>query len=388
VSSVPLCLRNENRFTLMRIKTIESFPVEIPLKAAYQMITALGVHDVSRYLLVRVLTEDGIEGAGEATVSVRWSGETVWGAQAVVDRILTPALIGCDPTDIDEVDRRLDLAAVHNWFAKSAIEMACWDIKGKSLGKPVYELLGGACRPLAVRSRFSMGAYDVERARRRAGELVEQGFDTIKVKVGGPAQADIDRVRAVRETIGPDRQLTIDANCGWDVDTAIYCIQTLDDCRLALVEQPTANGDYDALARVRRETKPPVMADDICFDLVHARELIRNQCCDVINLYPGKQGGIRKAQQIAEFAAEHRVACSIGSNLELDVATAAMAHFVVATSNMQVEKYPGDMLGPAYHQFSIVKEPIDIRGPMTTISNRPGLGIEVDWQKVKEHRCE
>ena len=84
------------------------------------------------------------------------------------------------------------------------------------------------------------------------------------------------------------------------------------------------------------------MADDICFDMIHARELIRNECCDVISLYPGKNGGIRKARAIAEFAAEHGVACSIGSNLEYDVATAAMCHLIVATENMRVEDYPGD----------------------------------------------
>jgi L-alanine-DL-glutamate epimerase-like enolase superfamily enzyme len=372
----------------MKITAIEVYPVEIPLKAAYRMITALGVHDVSRYVVVRVLTDTGIEGAGEATVSVRWSGETVWGAHALIDRILAPAVIGCDPCDVVEIDRRLDLAAVQNWFAKSAIEMACWDIRGKYEKKPVYELLGGACRPQTVRCRFSMGAYDVDRARRRAAELIAEGFDTIKVKVGGPAETDIARVRAVREVIGPERHLTIDANCGWDADTAIYCVNALEDCRLALVEQPTPNGDYDSLARVRRETKPPVMADDICFDLVHARELIRNECCDVINLYPGKQGGIRKARVIADFAEKHGVACSIGSNLEFDIGTAAMAHFVVATPNMQIEKYPGDMLGPVYHEASIVKNPLDIRGPLTTISDHPGLGIEVDWNLVREHRCE
>ena len=99
--------------------------------------------------------------------------------------------------------------------------MACWDVLGKAAGKPVYELLGGACRPLAIRSRFSMGAYDVARARARAAELVEQGFDTVKVKVGGQPEDDIARVRAVREVIGPERKLVIDANCGWDADTAI-----------------------------------------------------------------------------------------------------------------------------------------------------------------------
>jgi muconate cycloisomerase len=282
----------------------------------------------------------------------------------------------------------LDLAAVHNWFAKSALEMACWDIHGKSKEKPVFELMGGACRPLTVRSRFSMGAYEVDRARQRAAELIAEGFDTIKVKVGGAADVDVARVRAVRGVIGPDRHLTIDANCGWDVETAISCVRELDDCRLALVEQPTPNGDYAALARVRRETTPPVMADDICFDMVHAQELIRNECCDVISLYPGKQGGMRKARQIADFAAQHGVACSIGSNLEFDVGTAAMAHFVVSTPNMRVEEFPGDMLGPIYHEVRIVKQPLEIRGPLTTITKRPGLGIDVDWNLVREHRCD
>src|SRR5262249_22129951 len=225
-----------------------------------------------------------------------------------------------------------------------------------------------------------MGAYEPNRAAARARELVAEGFDTIKVKVGGRPEADMARVRAVREAIGPERALTIDANCGWDVDTAVACVNALEDCNIALDEQPTPDGDYAWLARVRREPMPPVMADDICFDLAHARELIRNDCCDVISVYPGKNGGIGKARLIAEFAARHGVACSIGSNLEWDVGTAAMAHLVVATPNLQVEKYPGDMLGPVYHEVRVVKNPIDIRGPIVTITDRPGLGVEVDWQ--------
>ena len=107
----------------------------------------------------------------------------------------------------------------------------------------------------------------------------------------------------------------------------------------------------------------PVMADDICFNLVHAQELVRNDCCDVISVYPGKQGGIRKAKEIVDFAAAHGVACSIGSNLELDVATAAMAHLVVACPNMQVEKYPGDMLGADYHELRVATNPGPDRRP-------------------------
>jgi len=370
----------------MKIARIETFPVEIPIKPERRIISSLGEHVVSRYVLVRVTTDDGLEGAGEATVMPRWSGETVWGAQAIIDHVFAPQLIGCDPTEVAEIDRRLDAAAAHNWFAKSALEMACWDLAGKAAGKPVYELLGGAVRPLTVRSRYSMGAYEPERAAGRARELVAMGFTTIKVKVGRDADVDVARVRAVRAAIGPELDLTIDANCGWDTDTAIRCVHQLADCNLSLVEQPTPDGDYAAIARVRRETKVPVMADDMCFNLVHARELVRNGCCDAISVYPGKHGGIRKAKEIVDFAAQHGVACSIGSNLELDVATAAMAHLVVACPNMQVEKYPGDMLGADYHELRIVREPLAIEGPLTTISNRPGLGVEVDWQLAEQCR--
>lgn len=367
----------------MKITAIESFAVRIPLKPECRMITALGVHDVSDYVIVRVRTDAGIDGAGEATCSVLWSGETVWSVQALIERVLAPALIGQDPCDIASIDREMDRRAKHNWFAKSAIEMACWDIRGKAKSKPVYELLGGACRDLTIRSRYSMGAYDVPRARERAAQLIEAGFDTVKVKVGGDPDEDIARVRAVRDVIGPQRSLTIDANCGWNADTAIRCINAMEEFNVCLSEQPTPDGDYAGLARVRRETKPAVMADDICFNLVHAEELVRNQCCDVMSLYPGKNGGIRKSRQIAEFAAKHGVACSIGSNLEYDVATAAMAHLIVGTKNMQVEKYPGDILGPSYHEFSIAKNPIEIQWPLTTITDAPGLGVDVDWDIVR-----
>ncbi len=151
----------------MKIARIETYPVEIPIKPERRILSSLGEHVVSRYVIVRVLTDDGREGAGEATVMPRWSGETVWGAQALIDHVLAPQLLGCDPRDVDEIDRRMDAVAAHNWFAKSAIEMACWDVAGKAAGKPIFELLGGAVRPLTVRSRYSMGAYEPKHAAAR-----------------------------------------------------------------------------------------------------------------------------------------------------------------------------------------------------------------------------
>ena len=165
-------------------------------------------------------------------------------------------------------------------------------------------------------------------------------------------------MRAVRAAIGPDIALTVDANCGWEVDTAIRCVNELADCNLALVEQPTPDGDYAALARVRRETRVPVMADDMCFNLVHAQELIRNECCDVISVYPGKQGGIRKAQRDRRLRGPARR--GLLDRLEPG---ARRRHGRDGppggrpAPNMQVEKYPGDMLGADYHEIRVATQP-------------------------------
>jgi muconate cycloisomerase len=372
----------------MQIDRIEAIPVRIPLRPERRMVSALGRHEVSEFVLVRLSTDAGYEGVGEATVTPRWSGETVWGARAIIEHVFAPSLLGCDPRDHDEIDRRLDAVAVGNWFAKSALEMACWDIAGRASGKPVYALLGGACRPLTVRSRFSLGAYEPRVAQERAAALVAAGFDTIKVKVGTDPIQDVRRVKAVRDAIGPDIALTVDANGGWDESAALSCLEQLADCRLSLVEQPLPRGNYTGLRRLRALTGQKILADESCFDEVEARELIAQGCCDALSLYPGKQGGIHKARRIAAMAEEHGLPCSIGSNLEWDIGTAAMLHLIVATPNMNVERFPGDCLGPSYHEFSIARNPLPIDGPSTTLHDSPGLGIEVDWELVARHRLD
>lgn len=369
----------------MQITAIRVFMVNIPLKPERRMISALGKHDVSPFVLIRVETDGGIFGVGEATVTPRWSGETMWGAAAIIEQVFAPVLVGVDPCDHEEIDRRMDAVAVDNWFAKSAVEMACWDIAGKSAGKPVYELLGGPQRGLTIRNRFSMGAYPPEIAAQRAVERVSVGFDTIKVKVGTIPEEDVARVRAVRQAIGPNIAMTIDANGGWNFEQAMWSLERLADCHIGLVEQPLIRGNYTELRELRRATGCRILADESCFDAVHARELIAQECCAVISLYPGKQGGIRKAMRIAKLAEEHGIPCSIGSNLEWDVGAAAMLHFIIATKNMDVEHFPGDCLGPFYHEVSIARNPLKIEGPFTTLNDGPGLGIDVDWDVVDRH---
>ncbi|MEX0702587.1 MAG: enolase C-terminal domain-like protein [Planctomycetales bacterium] len=372
----------------MRITHVRTFPVVVPLRPERLMLTSLGLHDVSRYLLVRVETDAGVDGAGEATTMLRWSGESMWGAQALIEHVIAPRLAGCDPRDIHRVNEILDAAAWGNWFAKAAIEMACWDIRGKEEGKPVYELLGGAVRDATIRCRFSMGAFDPPRAAELARELVAEGFTTLKIKVGSGIEADLARIRAVREaadSLKAELQLVLDANAAYEPAVAIELANRTEEFGIGLFEQPTPRGDFAGLAEVRRAIRPQVMADELCFDLADVRNCVRHEACDVIGIYPGKNGGIAKSLHIAEYAAEHGLACSLGSNLELDVGTAAMAHLTRACPNLQVEKYPGDMLGPSYHAASIAKNPIAITGPFVECPTGPGLGVEVDWAAVERH---
>ncbi|MDX2039394.1 MAG: enolase C-terminal domain-like protein [Isosphaeraceae bacterium] len=369
----------------MRIESVEAIPVRIPLLPERRMVSAIGRQDVSEFALVRIRTEDGLEGVGEATVTPRWSGETVWGAAAIVDRLFAPRLIGRDPRDVDGLERLLDSLTVGNPFAKSAIETACWDLAGRAAGVPVHVLLGGPCRPPTIRNRFSLGAYPADVAAERAADLVSRGFDTIKVKVGTDPERDIARVRAVREAIGDSVSLTIDANGGWSEPEAMRCLRALESCEIAWVEQPLPRGRYSAARRLRDALGVRILADEDCFEESDACELIEQCCCDALSIYPGKNGGIARARRIAELAASAGIPCTIGSNLEWDVGAAAMLQLIAATPNLRIEEIPGDCLGPIYHELRIVRRPIEIAGPLATLPEGPGLGVEVDWDLVE--RC-
>jgi L-alanine-DL-glutamate epimerase-like enolase superfamily enzyme len=128
---------------------------------------------------------------------------------------------------------------------------------------------------------------------------------------------------------------------------------------------------------VRRRSGIPIMADESVFTPLDALEVIRHRAADVLSLYPGKHGGIRETQQIAKMAEAAGIPCTIGSNLEREVATAAMAHVTVCTANIQCERFPGDLIGPLYYDASLSKVPLQYQADRLRVPETPGLGIEV-----------
>ena len=228
-----------------------------------------------------------------------------------------------------------------------------------------------------IRLKFVVGAVEPGLAAERARSMTQRGWKAIKVKVGRDLAADVERVRVVREAIGADLFLSVDANGGYTVDQAIRAALAFEKHNVALFEQPTRRGDHEAMAEVRRRSNIPIMADESVFTGDDVLALIRHRSCDVLSLYPGKHGGIRATQTLARMAESAGLVCTIGSNLEREVATSAMAHVTVATPNIVCERYPGDLIGPIYFEKPLSTAPLRYQGDRLFVPEGPGLGVTV-----------
>ncbi len=365
----------------MSIQAVHAEPIAGRIRPELAIVSSLGAHIVGQYVLTRIVDDSGRVGLGEATVTSVWSGETQAGTIALLREVFEPLLSGADPFDTEWIMHRLDRAAFGNSFAKAAVEMALLDLQGQILGAPVYRLLGGRqpAGPSApgIRLKFVIGAVEPALAAERAFNMVQLGWKSIKVKVGrdGDPKVDVERLRAVREAIGPEIWLSVDANGGYSVDQAVRAAREFEKFNVALFEQPTRRGDHRAMALARRRSGIPIMADESVFTSQDALEVIHCQAADVMSIYPGKHGGVRATQEIAKIAEAAGIACTIGSNLEREVATAAMAHVTVATANIHCERFPGDLIGPLYYDAPLTQAPLEYNADHLRPPDGPGLGV-------------
>jgi muconate cycloisomerase len=369
----------------MKITRVEPIPVCVPLKKGLTTKTAHGEHVVSPYVLVRVHTDEGLVGLGEATVAPRWTGETSRGCVAAIEELIGPALTGKDPARITALRAVMDRELKLNPFTKAAVEMALWDLAGKVAGKPVHDLLGGKVRDV-VPIKMVVGGFEVGRALALAEQFLAWGVRCLKVKVGLDLDGDVERVAAVRRLAGAQVSLGIDANGGWGLTTARRALRRLAEHDLLFAEQPVPPGDPAALAALRREQAVPIMADESVFTLADAWQLATHQAADVFSVYPGKHGGIGGTIEIAHVARAAGLACALGSNLELGVGTAAMLHVAACLPDIASETYPADAIGPLYHEADLLTEPLELGPVAAKVPAGPGLGVELDEEQVRRWR--
>jgi muconate cycloisomerase len=362
----------------MPIASVTAEPIDGRVRPDVAIVSSLGAHVVGQYVLVKVADEAGRVGLGEASVTAVWSGETQAGCMALVRDLLSPLLVGADPFDTEWLTRKMERAAFANNFARAAVEMALLDLQGKVLGVPLFRLLGGRGERRGLRLKFVIGAVEPALAAERARRMVERGWTAIKVKVGRDAAADVARLSMVRDAVGPAVLLTVDANGGYSPRDAVSVAGRLERLGVALFEQPTRRGDHAAMAWARGRSGIPIMADESCFTPQDVLAILKAEAADVLSLYPGKHGGVRATQQLAKMAEAAGVACTIGSNLEREVATAAMAHVAAATANIDCERYPGDLIGPLYFEGPLTTAPLGYEADRLRVPEGPGLGVTVE----------
>lgn len=366
----------------MKITDIEVVPVSIPFNVPFKI--PGGEVPSADHTLVKVHTDAGVYGIGEAATIAAYSEETVYSTYAVITRVLRPLLIGRDPTNIGAIHQAMRQAVHANYFAKAAIDLACYDILGKHLGVPVSTLLGGAYRDRILVGQ-SIGIKDAATAAADAVRYVEQGFHSIKVKIGIDPRADIERVAAIREAVGPGVDLRVDANQGYTIDTAIKTLRAMEASDLLLIEQPVARTDIHAMAQVTAALDTPVMADESVFTPSDAIQIVKHQAADILNIKIMKPGGLYGSQHIAGIAAGANLPLAIGSMVEMGIGTAAGAHFAAACEGV---RYPCDVKGPSLLTDDILRENVRIEGGYTYVPTGPGLGVDWDDDKVRHYRMD
>jgi L-alanine-DL-glutamate epimerase-like enolase superfamily enzyme len=369
----------------LKITGVETIPVSVPIRPELAIRGSLGAHTCSPFVLLKVRTDEGITGLGEVSCTPVWSGEDQVTAVHTIRSFLEPAILGEDPSAIERLTIKLRRAVAANPFTKSGIEMALWDILGKMAGLPLYKLLGGRVRD-SVPIKLSISGAEPDRAARIAEWGMSKGFRAFKVKVGLDPDGDVARVAAVRSAIGPGIRLGVDANGGWTPRVAIQTIRRMYPFQIWFAEQPVPPLDISWMVDVRRQIEVPVMADESLYTLQDAMALARAGAADIFSVYVGKGGGIGPARKIAAVAEAAGLTCTIGSNLEMGIASAAMIHLGMATPGIGAEEFPCDILGHFFYEDELLAEPLPIGEGQARPHERPGLGVELDERKVEQYR--
>jgi len=359
----------------MTIKEVEIYLFDLPLVAPFRI--SIGEMSAANDVLVRVRTDNGLVGIGEACPFPPITGETQ-ATNIAAAKAIRGMIIGKDPLAIESLLRLIGPIVHSNPSAVAAFEMAFFDIAGQAAGLPVYRLLGGD-KP-GFESDITTGIDTPEVMAAGAKRHVGMGYKTIKVKIGLDPDQDFERLRAVREAVGDGITVRIDANQGYTVPQAIYALRKIEKLRIQLVEQPVLASDIAGLKTVRAESPIPIMADEACFLPADALKLVQAEACDFMNIKIMKAGGILNSVRIAHIADAANMRCMVGCMLESRIALTAAAHVVASQANIVF----ADLDGNAEHTADPVIGGMTTKAGMVSVPETPGLGCGIDPAFLKK----
>ena len=330
------------------------------------------------------VTAGGLTGVGEAATERWWTGEDAASVRHAVEDFLAPELVG-RRLGIRQALRVMDGATVATPYAKAAVEIALWDLLGKITGQPLYVLLGGG-DPSPVPIKYVIGMGSDEHLREEVAFGREAGFSYFKTKVGTVLADDVHRCEVLMEELRPGEQLGVDAQAGWSRRDRAGRPAPPGGARHLLpgaASEPgpaRGHGGPDgpvrgAHRRPREHVHPPG----------RQRPPSGSPVAHIWALTPSTHGGIVPTLDLLSLARAAGVPCLLGSNIELGVSTAMMIQLAAAFDEIRECPVPSDIVGPLYHGDDIVTRQPQIAGGNVHVPDGPGLGVEIDWERVNRY---
>lgn len=359
----------------LKIKDVEIYYFDIKLTEPFTI--SLGTIYSSNAVLIRILTDSGIVGIGESCPFQPITGET---QQTNIDvaQNIREMLKGKDPLAIESANKLFGAFLHSNPGIVAAFDMALYDILGKVAGLPVFRLLGGDKN--TFETDLTTGIDTPENMVKSVKASIAAGFKTLKIKVGQDPDMDVARLQAIRDAIGYDYPIRIDANQGYTVPQAIYVLRHMEKFKIEFCEQPLVFSDFDGMRQVREESPIAIAADESLFFPTDAIKLIKAGACDYFNIKLMKAGGITNSLKISIIAEAANMRCMLGCMLETRIGLTAAAHVIGAQKNI--------IFADLDSYLSLAVDPtvggIKIQGGMVTLPEKPGLGVDIDPAYLKK----
>lgn len=341
---------------------------------------ATGVMDYAQNIFIRIHTDEGFCGAGEASAFPMIVGETQ-DTCMLLARHFAGLWKGKDPQDIPARLKELDSYIAGNYTIKSAFDMALYDIAAKAADLPLYKYLGGEKR--VIETDITIGIDSPQAMADLAVQFDEQGASVIKVKLGKDVKEDLQRIQAVKKAVRPNIKLRVDANQGWNFEDAVWILNAMAELGIEFCEQPMRYWNDDLLPELCKSSPVKIMADESCFHHHDARRLIAAGASHYLNIKFAKSGGINGARKIHTIAAQSSMHCMIGGMLESRLALSANLHFAYASPQVKFYDMDTCLIG---HLEDPVDGGLQFTGFYLDIPELPGIGADVDDSFLKH--CE
>lgn len=353
----------------MKIIELRLGKISVPLRTPFK--TALRTVNSVEDVIVEIHTDDGRIGYGEAPPTGAITGDTTLAIIGAIQDHIGKSIIGMDVDDFEDVMQKVQKSIVGNTSAKAAVDMAVWDLYGQKYGIPVYKLMGGARKNITTDITISVN--DPETMVKDSLIALNRGYDCLKMKVGINPEMDVARLKAVRQAVGNEVTIRIDANQAWTPKQAVKILNAMQEqgLQIELVEQPVPAHDLEGMKYVTERSYVPVLADESLYSPADAATILRMGAADLLNIKLMKCGGLYNALKICTMAEVYGVECMIGCMLEAKISVNAAVH--LACARKVITKV--DLDGPVLCSEDPILGGSVFNEKDITVSDAPGLGI-------------